>query len=73
MRGGRTRPIARPRAASRPVGSCAGMPDERGENHRAAERARVAAAVRALIAGTRQRAGRETVDLPFVTTADSGA
>ncbi|MET3408911.1 hypothetical protein ABIC30_000060 [Methylobacterium sp. 1030] len=28
------------------------MPDERGENHRAAERARVAAAVRALIAGT---------------------
>ena len=49
------------------------MPDERGENHRAAERARVAAAVRALIADTRQRAGRETLDFPLVATADSGA
>lgn len=49
------------------------MPDEGGEKHRAAERPAVAVAVRALIAGTRQRAGRETVDFPSVTMADSGA
>jgi len=30
-------------------------------------------AVRAFIAGTRHRAGRETVDFPSVTMADSGA
>ncbi|SEF48309.1 hypothetical protein SAMN04488144_101464 [Methylobacterium sp. 190mf] len=49
------------------------MSDERGENHRAAERPPDALAVRALIAGTRQRAGRETLDFPSVTTVDSGA